>query len=159
MDSNRVNRRGFLKETAAIAGAAIVASAGVLAQRLPKRAFDQVPLGKTGLKSSRLGIGTGTNSGELQRGLGHSGFNDLVRYAYDQGITFIDTADAYGTHTWVRDAIKGLPRERLYIQSKMAPMGVGAESAISTVERFRKELNTDNIDTVLIHCQIEGNSG
>jgi 1-deoxyxylulose-5-phosphate synthase len=94
-------------------------------------------------------MGTGSDSGNIQRGLGRDGFNRLVRHAYDQGITHFDTADAYQTHEWIRDAVKGLPREKLFIQTKI---GGAPEKPIEVVDRFRKELNTDYIDSVLIHC-------
>ena len=42
-----------------------------------RTAVDQVPLGKTGLKLSRLGFGTGSNSGNVQKGLGQQTFNSL----------------------------------------------------------------------------------
>ncbi len=62
------SRREFLQRTAAVAGAALL-SPGLLsgAEKPPARtAADQVPLGKTGLKLSRLGFGTGSNSGHVQ---------------------------------------------------------------------------------------------
>jgi aryl-alcohol dehydrogenase-like predicted oxidoreductase len=107
-----------------------------------------VTLGKTGIRLSRLGIGTGSNSGEVQRALGREAFNRLIRHAYDQGITYIDTAESYKTHEWIRDAIKGLPRERLFIPTKMS----GApERPMQVIDRFRKELDTDYIDSLLCH--------
>ena len=69
-------------------------------------------------------------------------------------MTYIDTADAYRTHEWVREAIKGLPREKLFIQSKM---GGVPESPLEVLDRFRKELNTDYIDSVLTHCAVRKN--
>jgi aryl-alcohol dehydrogenase-like predicted oxidoreductase len=92
----------------------------------------------------------------LQRSLGREGFNTLIRYAYDNGITYFDTADSYGTHTWVRDAIKGIPREKLFIQSKMMQMGFkpNPEKPLEAIDRFRRELGMDYIDSLLIHCQI-----
>jgi predicted aldo/keto reductase-like oxidoreductase len=156
MSIKEMSRRQFIKGAAVTAGAALAASHTPQFSAATKTAADQVPLGNTGIKLSRLGMGTGSNSGEVQRGLGHEKFNDLVHYAYDRGITYIDTADAYQTHTWVREAIKGLPREKLYIQSKIPFMGFGGDigNPLSTLDRFRKELNVDYIDTVLIHCQI-----
>jgi 1-deoxyxylulose-5-phosphate synthase len=158
MSDRSISRRKFIKEVAVSTGIVLVStcSGELLSQQPTKTAIDQVSLGKTGLKLSRLGIGAGTNSGELQRGLGHQGFNDLIRYAYERGITYIDTADAYKTHTWVRDAIKGIPREKLYIQSKALYMpGMGkSENPLQMIDRFRKELDMDYIDTLLIHCQI-----
>jgi aryl-alcohol dehydrogenase-like predicted oxidoreductase len=151
MSGKRISRREFLERTTAVAGGVLLSRLALqaAAEKPKATAVDQVPLGKTGLKLSRLGLGTGTNSGEVQRGLGHEGFNRLVRYAYDQGITYIDTAEAYGTHEWVREAIKGLPREKLYIQSKMG--GVPQEP-LQVLDRYRKELNTDYIDSLLVHC-------
>ena len=89
------------------------------APALKRTAVDQVTLGNTGIKLSRLGFGTGSNNGREQTDLGREEFNKLIRYAYDQGITYIDTAQSYRTFTWIADAIKGLPREKLYIQSKL----------------------------------------
>ena len=158
MTKTRISRRQFIKEATATAGIALSVSQFSSLSAAPKSAADQVILGNTGIKLSRLGIGTGTNSGNLQRGLGHEKFNELIRYAYDRGITYIDTADAYQTHTWVREAIKGIPREKLYVQSKIPFMGMmrgGAGNYLETIDRFRKELNVDYIDTVLIHCQID----
>lgn len=148
--NSRTNRRQFLIKSAAIAGAAMTTSFDLQpASAAGKRtALDQVTLGKTGIRLSRLGIGTGSNSGEVQRALGREGFHRLIRHAYDQGITYIDTAESYKTHDWIRDAIKGLPREKLFIQTKMS----GApEKPLEVLDRFRKELNTDYIDSLLCH--------
>ena len=84
MNRERVTRRQFLKSTAVLAGTALLSSCstGPFAKRTPTAA-DQVTLGKTGLKLSRLGIGTGSNSGNVQRALGTDGFNRLIHYAYD----------------------------------------------------------------------------
>ena len=155
MNRERITRRDFLKGTAALAGTVLLSSCstGPLAKRKPT-AVDQVTLGKTGLKLSRLGMGAGSNSGNVQRALGADGFNRLVRYAYDQGITYIDTADSYKTHTMVRDAIKGLPREKLFIQSKMP--GV-PEKPLEVLDRYRRELGVDYIDSLLTHCGITPN--
>jgi len=165
MSKYEISRRQFIKGAAATAGIALTASGTSAFSTPPKTATDQVALGKTGIKMSRLGIGTGTVSGTVQRSLGREKFNELIRYAYDRGITYIDTSDSYQTHTWVRDAIKGLPREKLYIQSKMMFMGGFGNMAgfgkqappLETLDRFRKELQVDYIDTVLIHCQMDPN--
>lgn len=170
MNKNQITRRQFVKGATVAAGVAVTARKSGFSVQSRKTATDQVPLGKTGIKLSRLGIGSGTIGGSVQRGLGREKFNDLIRYAYERGITYIDTGDSYQTHTWVRDAIKGIPREKLYIQSKIIHVGGfgngrGAfgggggfgnqASPLETIDRFRKELNVDYIDTVLIHCQID----
>ncbi|MDZ7371143.1 MAG: aldo/keto reductase, partial [candidate division KSB1 bacterium] len=100
---------------------------------------------------SRLGIGVGTYGGRLQRDLGHDGFNALIHYAYERGITYIDTADAYRTHPYVREAIKDLPREKLFILTKMGGI---PEDPLKEIDRFRSELGTDYIDCLLIHCKV-----
>lgn len=155
MKTNDFNRRQFISKSAVLTGAALLAPLTPFAAQTGKRtATDQVELGKSGIKTSRLGMGAGSNSGNVQRALGHEGFNKLVRYAYDQGITFFDTAQGYQTHTWIAEAIKGLPREKLFIQTKMAG---GTEKPLEMLDRFRKELNTDYIDSLLIHCMTDHN--
>jgi len=153
MSRKGITRRQFIKSAAGLAGVTFLSSCetGPLAKGRKPTAVDQVLLGKTGLKLSRLGFGTGTKGGSIQRALGSEGFNRLIRYAYDQGITYIDTAENYRTHTWVREAIKGLPREKLFIQSKMP--GV-PERPLEVLDRYRKELNVDYIDSLLVHCAV-----
>lgn len=126
-------------------------SVGPLARKGPGTAADQVTLGKTGLKLSRLGFGTGSKGGSIQRGLGDKEFTRLLRYAYDQGITYIDTAQNYKTHEMVREAIKGLPREKLFIQSKMP--GV-PDKPLEVLNRYRRELGVDYIDSLLAHVAV-----
>lgn len=118
-----------------------------------RTAADQVPLGKTGLKLSRLGIGTGSNGGREWRELGIDGAAALLRYAYDRGITYIDTAQNYQTHEHVRAGIKGLPREKLFIQTKIPG---NPKDPASILDRYRKELGTDYLDSVLVHCAQNG---
>jgi predicted aldo/keto reductase-like oxidoreductase len=119
----------------------------------PKRSHaDQVELGRTGLRCSRLGIGTGSHSGQVQKALGKEGFNRLIRYAYDQGITYIDCAQSYATFEWIGDAIKGLPREKLFVQSKI---GGQPEKILETIDRHRKVFDTDYVDSLLVHCMVQ----
>jgi predicted aldo/keto reductase-like oxidoreductase len=157
MKKQSLNRRQFLRNSAVIAGA-VWASPWVLPKTLAapakRTAVDQVALGKTGIKLSRLGIGTGSNNGHLQTAEGKEQFIKLVRYAYDQGVTYIDTAQRYQTFGWIGDAIKGLPREKLFIQSKVPDR---PEDVLATIDRHRKAFNTDYIDSLLIHCMTRGN--
>ncbi len=118
-----------------------------------RTATDQVPLGNTNAHVSRIGIGTGTDAGRVQREIGQEGFTRLIRYAYDLGINFIDTADMYRTHEMVRSAIRGLPRESLFIQTKMqwdAPSV--PEKPLEVLDRYLSELGVDYVDSLLIHC-------
>jgi predicted aldo/keto reductase-like oxidoreductase len=153
MHGKKFTRRQFIKSTAALAGSMFLSCRDQQPSG-SKTAVDQVTLGKTGLKLSRLGVGTGSISGSVQRSLGIDKFTHLIRYAYDQGITYIDTAEAYKTHEMVREAIKGLPREKLFIQSKMP--GV-PEKPLEVLDRYRKELNVDYIDSLLLHCGVSRN--
>jgi predicted aldo/keto reductase-like oxidoreductase len=146
-----LTRRSFIRGALGAAGAVVLTpNLFGAAEKVAKRtAADQIVLGKTGLKMSRLGLGAGTNSGNVQRALGHEEFDKLVRYAIDQGITYIDTAESYQTHEWVRQAVKGIAREKLYIQSKMPGT---PEKPLEVLDRYRKELGVEYIDSVLVHC-------
>jgi aryl-alcohol dehydrogenase-like predicted oxidoreductase len=147
MSPKNITRRDFIKSTAVVTGAAVFSSP-YASQAIPA-AEDLVPLGKTGLKLTRIGFGTGTLGGTVQRSLTTDEFNRLIRYAYDRGIRYIDTAENYQTHSWVREAIQGLPRERLFILSKMPRI---PDNPLETLDRYRSELGVDYIDTVLVHA-------
>jgi 1-deoxyxylulose-5-phosphate synthase len=155
MNLKRLNRRDFLKGSLTATGAVMLGAVPGLASTaaaVKRTAADQVMLGTTGIKISRLGMGTGSNSGQIQRDLGREGFNDLVRYAYDQGITYFDCAQSYRTFDWVAGAIKGLPREKLFILSKIPGQ---PEDVLQAIDRHRKTFDTDYIDSLLIHCMIK----
>jgi 1-deoxyxylulose-5-phosphate synthase len=148
MINNQLNRREFLGRTAAVAtGLMLTTSCASLKSK--RTATDQVSLGNTGLKVSRLGMGTGSNSGNVQRALGKDGFTNLVHYAYDQGITFFDCASGYRTFEWLGDAIKGLPREKIHVVSKVSGR---PENVLEAIDKQRKVFDTDYVDTMLIHC-------
>jgi 1-deoxyxylulose-5-phosphate synthase len=154
MASKRMTRRQFFRNSAALAAGAALApklSGSSFIASVPT-ATDSVVLGGTGLRLSRLGFGAGSSSGQVQRNLGHESFNQLIRYAYDRGITYFDTADGYQTHTWIREAIKGLPREKLFILTKMGGI---PENPMKEIDRYRRELDVDVIDCLLAHCKIK----
>jgi len=153
MKTNHLNRRQFLERSAGTAGALLLTTLPWLrAEAAAKRtAVDQVALGKTGIKLSRLGFGTGSNSGNVQHALGQENFNKLIRYAYDQGITYFDCAQSYRTFEWLGGAIKGLPREKLFIQSKI---GGQPEQIMAAIDHHRKVFDTDYVDSMLIHCMV-----
>ncbi|HEY1490182.1 MAG TPA: aldo/keto reductase [Verrucomicrobiae bacterium] len=154
---NGVSRRQFI-QTSAIAGAALLSpwslakSDAAASPTTARTAVDQVALGRTGLKLSRLGFGTGSSNGHDQTALGKDSFIDLIHYAYDQGITYFDCAQAYATFGWIGDAIKGLPREKLFIQSKV-PGKPG--DVLAAIDHHRKVFNTDYVDSLLIHCMVK----
>jgi aryl-alcohol dehydrogenase-like predicted oxidoreductase len=112
----------------------------------------QVPLGKSGLKVSMVGIGTGSigwrhRSNQTQ--LGQNGFTQLMRHAFDRGINFFDLADAYGSHPYFLEAMKGVPRDRYVIQTKTDSRD--PQGARDDIDRFLRELGTDYIDSLIIH--------
>ena len=153
--SSLLNRREFIQRSAAATGAAILGSrfGGLHAAPSPGSATDWVQLGKKeGLKIPRLGIGTGSVGGSIQRNLGQDGFTRLIRHAYDQGVRYIDTADNYKTHEMIRSAIQGIPRETLFIQTKMPIRPEMISNPLAALERYRKELGVEYIDNLLIHC-------
>jgi len=154
MHRKQITRRRFIQATTVLAAGSLLPSCAATgpASKVPPSAVDQVVLGKTGLKLSRLGFGTGSIGGSIQRALGQEKFSELLRYAYHQGITYIDTAQNYGTHEMVREAIKPLPREKLFIQTKMP--GV-PDKPLEVLDRYRRELGIDYIDSVLTHCAVK----
>lgn len=148
---SQFSRRDFLAGLAA-AGAIRWAGSPALAAPAAKqvKASDVVSLGKTGLKTSVLGIGTGTHGGNDQLMMGQDAFTRLVRHALDRGLRYIDTADAYQMHTFVRLALQGVPRDRYFLQTKTRAKH--PEVAKADIERFRRELRADVLDTLLMHC-------
>jgi predicted aldo/keto reductase-like oxidoreductase len=158
-----VNRRDFLAAgTAAAALAALPNSATATAaatprNALPKTPTDKVTLGKTGIQVSLVGMGTGSHgSGQAsnQTKLGVKGFTKVVRHALEKGVTLFDVADQYGSHVYLREALKGVPRESYVIQTKTHATDYAA--AKSHMERYRMELGVDMIDIVLLHCMTKG---
>src|SRR5262245_59432650 len=150
---SQLSRRQFLGTTAAAAGALVTtASRGPAAYHV-KSARDQVTLGKSGVKTSLVGMGTGSvgvNHSSNQVRLGQEKFIKLVRHAYDSGITSVDTADQYGSHIYLREAIRKLPRDKLFIQTKTRAQTVDVAKA--DLDRFLEELGTPYVDTLLMHC-------
>jgi aryl-alcohol dehydrogenase-like predicted oxidoreductase len=151
-----MNRRKFISRAVAGIGAAYLVP-GAFAEALDAsarhgkvEASDTVVLGKTGIRSSRLAMGTGSNgvsggsnqtrSGELTR---------LLRTGYDRGLNFFDTADAYGSHPEVAEAISQLPRDKVVIMTKCDSRE--PKQAKADLERYLRELKTDYIDILLIH--------
>jgi predicted aldo/keto reductase-like oxidoreductase len=155
-----LSRRAFLGQSAlALGAAAVAAPAAPAAGRKLTSAADQVTLGRTNVKTSLLGIGTGSvgvRRSSNQVKLGQEKFTKLLGHAFDRGITYIDAADQYGSHLFVREAIKTLkiPREKLFIQTKTRALN--AEVAKVDVQRFLEELGTDYLDTLLMHCMTRG---
>jgi 1-deoxyxylulose-5-phosphate synthase len=143
-------RRDFLK-TGLAAGA--FAFAGSLPLRAGARtATDWVTLGKSGVRVTRLAFGTGSFSGQVQRDLGQEQFTRLVRYAYDQGIRFFETAETYGEmHKMLGVALKGIPRDNYRLMSKVTTREGGNPQ--EKIDELRKLANTEYFDVMLLHWQ------
>jgi aryl-alcohol dehydrogenase-like predicted oxidoreductase len=143
-------RREFLK-TGLTAGALAVTSSPLLSAT-PQTATDWVTLGKSGVKVTRLAFGTGSFSGKVQRDLGQDGFTRLVRYAYDRGVRFFETAESYGEmHRMLGVALKGIPRDSYRLMSKIT-----TREGVNPQEKFdelRKLANTEYFDVMLLHWQ------
>ncbi len=124
--------------------------------------FQMVKLGKSGLESTMLGMGCGVNGSMRTSFLTRQEKSKsiaMVRHAYDAGIRFFDGADLYGTHGIIAEALQDIPREKILLSSKIWTReggipGTERPDADIVVDRFRKELNTDYIDLMQIHCMV-----
>jgi len=144
------SRRDFLKSGLAATALAGVGSLGLKAAK--QTATDLVTLGKSKVKVTRLAFGTGTYSGEVQRDLGQQGFNRLVRYAYDRGVRFFETAESYADmHRMLGIALKGIPRDSYQLMTKVTTRS--GVDPMKKIDQLRKLANTDYFDICLLHYQ------
>lgn len=143
-------RREFLKSGLA-AGTLTVSGALPLSGRRGS-ATDIVTLGRSGVKVTRLALGTGSLSGQVQRALGQDGFTRLVRHAHDSGIRFFETAESYGEmHRMLGIALKGIPRDSYQLMSKVTTRG-GVDPQ-QKFDELRRLANTEYFDIMLLHWQ------
>lgn len=165
MSNHNLSRRKFLSTFSAGAGTLLLGRslfalpfnfAGFSSDTLPV-----VELGRTGLKTTILGMGTGFSGSNRSSSITRAGVAEsLIREAYDKGIRFFDCADSYGTHPFAAEALKGLPRDSYLLASKIwvEPGGLPETErpdANIVVDRFRRELKTDYLDLVQIHCMTD----
>ncbi|HEV2397868.1 MAG TPA: aldo/keto reductase [Candidatus Sulfotelmatobacter sp.] len=157
-----MRRREFLVRSATAAGTVWLSSRSILnaiaEQTLPKKftASDTVVLGNTGIKTSRLAMGTGTvgvDHHSHQTALGVKGLSDLLLNGYDHGLRFFDAADSYGSHPHVAEALKHVKRDQVTVLTKSWARDAAGMRA--DLDRFRKELGTDYLDVCLMHCVTE----
>jgi 1-deoxyxylulose-5-phosphate synthase len=153
-----INRRNFILGSTATAGAVAMHNFPYpLYAGTKKNANDRVKLGPRGIEVTRLALGTGTNGGggssNQTKKMGVSGLADFFRAGFDQGVTFWDSADQYGTHPHLREALKRVPREKVTILTK-THASTAAEMR-ADLDRFRRELNTDYFDILLLHCMLD----
>jgi aryl-alcohol dehydrogenase-like predicted oxidoreductase len=158
-----MKRRDFIARASYGVGAAWLATTGFeMGSRalpaLPRKfsACDRVTLGKTGIQTSRLAMGTGTvgvGHHSHQTALGIQGLSELLLNGYDQGLRFFDSADSYGSHPHVAEALKHVPRDKVTVLTKT--WARDPATARADLDRFRKELGTDYLDICLMHCLTE----
>lgn len=159
--TDKLSRRHFLKSTIA-AGAAAFSPQALLAggKRRMSSLTDKARLGRTGVEVSYLGIGTGTvgnNHESNQTRLGPVKFTRMINHAFDQGITYFDCADTYGSHDYLKRSLVRIPREKYVLQTKI--WFRTSKDAREALDRFRKELGTDYLDIVFLHCVTDPNWG
>lgn len=143
------SRRDFLKT--GLAASALAAGRPLIGAPAKRSATDLVTLGHSGVKVTRLAFGTGTLGGRVQRELGQEEFTRMVRHAYDRGIRFFETAESYnGMPEMLATALKGVPRDSYMLMTKYTTHG--PEDAQTKIDRFRKQLNSEYFDILLMHC-------
>ena len=158
-----IKRREFLVRSVAgigglLLGPECISSAGQKSANFDP--YERVPLGKTKIMVSRVGFGTGMRGGRRQSNqtrLGKEVFESLLQASYERGVRLFDAADLYGSHPYIAGALKKMPRKDYAIVSKIwwRRGGIPEQErpdADVVVERFCKELDTDYIDLVLLHC-------
>jgi aryl-alcohol dehydrogenase-like predicted oxidoreductase len=164
MGKRNLTRRQFMATITAGAGSVMF---GKMIQAIPFEnpvssidPLQKITLGKTGIKTTLIGMGTGFSGYNRSSNITRAGkgiAESLIRYAFEKGIRYFDCADSYGTHPYTKEALKGIPRESYTIGTKIW-VGQGGipeaerPDADIVVDRFRKELDTDYIDLVQIHC-------
>jgi len=163
----KLPRRQFLNRTALGLGGVWLAPQLLADTKPAPRYFDPyapVTLGRTPLKCSRVILGTGVKGGDRQSDatrMGRQKFETLLREAHDRGINTFDLADLYGTHPFLIPALKSIPRDKFQIITKIwfRPGGLPEPErpdANVVVERFLREIQTDYLDLVLLHCVTSG---
>jgi aryl-alcohol dehydrogenase-like predicted oxidoreductase len=166
MAKMKLSRRKFVTTITAGAGTLMLGNSILALQGcadgLTGDPLQMVELGKSGIKTTLLGMGTGYSGYNRSSNITRAGVAEpIIRQAYQKGIRFFDCADSYGTHPYTEAALKGFSRESYVIATKIW-VGPGTlpeperPAADKVVERFRKELNTDYLDLVQIHCMTDG---
>jgi predicted aldo/keto reductase-like oxidoreductase len=148
---SELSRRDFLRGTLAAGVVATTPGWSWATAATRRSATDWVTLGNSGVQVTRLAFGTGTFGGKVQRELGQEAFTRLVRHAYDRGIRFFETADAYtGMPQMLATALRGLPRDSYRLMTKYRLRE--PEDPKATIDRLRRDLDADYLDVLLLHC-------
>jgi len=164
MKSENITRRKFISQLSAGTGSLMLAgSAAGSSLKRNTDPFQTIELGKTGIKTSMIGFGTGYSGGSRSCNMTRAGIEKgvaLLRHGWDRGIRMFDGADLYGTNPFIAEALKDKSREDYVLVSKIwvRPGGIPEPErpdADIVVNRFRKELKTDYIDIMQIHCMVD----
>ncbi|HXU02558.1 MAG TPA: aldo/keto reductase [Polyangia bacterium] len=155
-------RRQFVQGIGTLVGAATVGCAGKPPAMITtgptdaathgKAATDRVTLGATGIVTSRLALGSGThgaNRSSDQVRMGMTAFVNQFTYGYSKGLTFFETADDYGAHPYIAEAVRQVGRQNVVVLTKTEAQTASAMKA--DLDRFRSDLGIDMIDIVLLH--------
>jgi len=154
------SRRQFLSGvSAATIGGSLLGRSSFAQETKVLKPLPKVKLGKTGIETTLLGVGTGTHGGYDFLNLGQSKFVDVMLHAFESGIRYIDTAENYRTHIFLRFALQeaakiGMKREDFYLLSKSPAKTAGAAQVV--VDRYLYEMECKYIDTLLMHCMTSG---
>lgn len=161
----KIHRREFLTRSALGVGGVLLGAGCQTGSSSRAKHFDpaeRVALGKTKLKFSRVVLGTGMRGGNRESNhtrLGKQKFEALIRETHDRGVNTFDLADLYGTHPYVIPALQGIRRDKFDVITKIwfRPGGIPEPerpNADVVVERFLREVKTDYLDLVLLHCVV-----
>lgn len=93
----------------------------------------RVKLGTQGLEVSKLGFGCMGLTGVYNAPVAEEDGVAVVRRAFEAGVTFFDTSDAYGPHTnevLLGKALKQLPREKVQVATKFGIAGFDANGML-----------------------------
>lgn len=112
--------------------------------------MDKVELGNTGIIVSRLCFGSLTMT-PFQANLSIEEGSWLIKYAYNRGINFLDTAEIYDNYGYIREALKAIDRKKYVIATKC--YAYTYEMAKKSLELALSELDTDYIDIFMLHEQ------
>jgi len=158
-----ISRRHFIQT--GLIGTAVAATTGLTGMShigSSDAIIDHVKLGKTGLVVPRLALGTGTHGGKQSSDMTRMGIQNwlkIARYARERGMTFYDVADLYGSHQNVKEILKEVPREKATLLTKIwtRPEPWNQDTPAKTIDRFRKETDSDYFDIMLLHCMTNAN--
>ncbi len=164
---SKMNRREYLTRMAG-AGVLVGSMANSVHAGMKISPPEKTVLGRTGIQTTRLAMGTGFHGSKRQSDHTRMGFEklvDLFQHSYDRGVRFFDMADLYGTHVYCREALRSIPRDEVTLLTKMwwqydsknpseLPADYRYRSANKALERFMHELTVDMVDIVLLHCLV-----